>query len=480
MATRSWTGDGADALASTTGNWDTGTPVAGDSVTFPGVGGGSPNKNCTWDVTAGLDTLSMNGYTGVVTQTSALNLTSTTGSFTQNTGTWDSNGQTNDIKSLDLSGSGTKILTAGASLWYVRGNLNMSGANTTFNYNTGKMYMAATGTLTMQSGVEFYDLSFSNPGGSGSTITFATDVVVNHTLDWGDAGSGSVTPNGNKIYAKGDVKCTNASYPQGTTVVEFSGSAAQTLSAQGGGGAYGISFIVNKSGNTLTIAASLIFGNNASSNTFTYTAGTVSVSAGTTKFYGTWNLNSGSGVVWDTLRIFDVGLGARTVTLTGNLKTGALTIDANMTLSCGANTLTLTGNFTKNGTFTAATSTVNFNGTSTIAGATTFKNLTLSPGSTTTWTISQSFAITGALTMLGTSGSHITINSSSGGTKATWNLSGTQNASNDYVDVTDNDASAGSKVYAGANGTLSNTTNWGNAAPVVTTSIRPMMMLGVG
>lgn len=472
MATRTWTGGGADNLASTALNWDT-APGAGDSPTFDGAFPVTGNKNCTWDITTGFDILTVNGYTGVVTQTAGLNLTSTTGSFVLNTGTWNSNGQTCDVKSLDMSGSGTKVLTAGASLWYVRGHLNMSGANTTFNYNTGKMYHAATGTVTMQSGVEFYNLSFGNPGGAGQTITFATDVVANNIVDFGDAGAASVTPNGNKIYAKGNVTCTNNNYPQGTVTVEFTAAGNQTLTAAGASGAWGINFIVNKSGGTLTINASVIFGNNAGTNTFTYTAGTVSVSAGTTKFYGTWNLNSGSGVVWSTLQIFDAGLGAKTCTLTGNVSTGVLTLDANMTLSCGSNTITVTGNFTKNGTFTAATSTFVCNGTTTIAGATTFNNFTINNTKTVHLTSTQTFTVSGAFTTSGTS----TLDATTGASRANLNVNGSQSVVG--VTATDIDSSGGSvKPIHNVGGTNSNTVQWDTTAAV--TAIRQMMMMGIG
>ena len=60
-----WTGLGADAKASTGGNWDLGSaPSSGDAVVFDATGRDHP---CTWDLDVPLASWTQDGYTNVVT-----------------------------------------------------------------------------------------------------------------------------------------------------------------------------------------------------------------------------------------------------------------------------------------------------------------------------------------------------------------------------------------------------------------------------
>ena len=165
MATVTWTGAGADNLASTGLNWDTGTaPASGNDVLFDGAFPVTGSKNVTFDITTALNKITASsGYTGTITQTSACNITSgAVLSFTFDaSGTWNSNGQALTIAegtgpSFDASGSATKTLTFGASVVSVAGTLNLSGANLTFNYNTSEVKITSSATVTTKSGVEFY------------------------------------------------------------------------------------------------------------------------------------------------------------------------------------------------------------------------------------------------------------------------------------------------------------------------------------
>ncbi len=71
-ATVTWTGDGADNLASNPDNWSGNTkPQNGDDVIFD-----STSKYCTWDLSVKLASLSINsGYSGKVTLSSSSTLT---------------------------------------------------------------------------------------------------------------------------------------------------------------------------------------------------------------------------------------------------------------------------------------------------------------------------------------------------------------------------------------------------------------------
>jgi len=68
-----WTGSGTDNLASNPANWSGNTkPQYGDNVVFDGTS----TKDCTWDLTVSLASLSINtGYTGKVTLSSSSTLT---------------------------------------------------------------------------------------------------------------------------------------------------------------------------------------------------------------------------------------------------------------------------------------------------------------------------------------------------------------------------------------------------------------------
>ncbi|MDE2215490.1 MAG: autotransporter-associated beta strand repeat-containing protein, partial [Candidatus Omnitrophica bacterium] len=75
---------------STGANWDTGVaPTSTDAVTFDGtshgVGGASPNKNATINQNFTIASLTINGYTGTITQSANL---SVTGNFAQSSGTF--------------------------------------------------------------------------------------------------------------------------------------------------------------------------------------------------------------------------------------------------------------------------------------------------------------------------------------------------------------------------------------------------------
>jgi hypothetical protein len=77
-----WTGQGLSLLWSDPDNWDTGTvPTSSDNVTFDGtahgVGGAVPNKNATIDSSfqGTIVSLTINGYTGTITQSRNLEIT---------------------------------------------------------------------------------------------------------------------------------------------------------------------------------------------------------------------------------------------------------------------------------------------------------------------------------------------------------------------------------------------------------------------
>ena len=138
MATKTWTGAGANELWNTAANWSGGTiPVAGDDIVFDGVAANG-KKNCTLNVSF-----------------SALSVTFTAGY--SNTGVSPFNG----------------TFTFGASLTIGAGGLTL-GANTTYNTSgtvtTYTVSLNATSTLTSNGKKLPTNLIM---GGAGTTLTLS-------------------------------------------------------------------------------------------------------------------------------------------------------------------------------------------------------------------------------------------------------------------------------------------------------------------
>src|SRR3990167_2638708 len=467
MATVTWTGDGVGNLASTGGNWSNGTGLSSsDDAVFDGVTGGTPNKNCTWDVTTNCTSIDFQAaYSGNVTLTAQMQASAGAGGYItwNGTGTFDANGQNLLFKSFDASGSSTKTLLMGEGTWTITptaaGTLNLNGANLTYDKETSTVDSQSAGTtITMKSGVEFYKLTFTITG--HDTLTLGSDIVVNNDFNATAAAGFNLTVNSNTMTLKGNVT-TEISMGKllGTTAIVLGGTGTVTLTKK-----IDNDITINTAG-TVTFANSThLFGGN-----FTYTAGTVVTGTSTVSFDGGKNVNSGT-IGWNN---FTTTADTGTVTLTGNLDVNAiLTISSGSTLSCGSNTINLAGNFTRTGTFTAGTSTIIFDGTSTVAGTTTFNNFTIANTATVHLTSTQTFTVGGAFTTLGTS----TLDAVTATSRANLSVNGSQSVFG--VTATDIDSSGGSvKPIHNVGGTNSNTVQWDTSAAV--TAIRQGMLKGV-
>ena len=313
MATVTWTGSGANNLASTILNWDTGTaPTTGDAVVLDGAFPVTGNKNCTWDITATILSINSTGYSGVITASATMTL-----------------------------------------------SLGITFAANTFAHGNQEVILNGSSNRSISTGSTnpFYKLTFSE---SSATInTLSTDVYVSNQLDLNSTFA-NITYNSNKFYVSGSLTQSNTSggTPDGTTVVELSetGTWSQAYSSDQGY-RFEMDVIINTAG-TITISGTIIFAGN-----FTYTAGTVVTTSSTFQKTKSTNFNSGA-ISWNNLTLASTfNIASATTTLTGNLTVGGtLTINSSQTLSAGNKTITLSGNFTNNGTFTRATSTVIFNG----------------------------------------------------------------------------------------------------------------------
>src|SRR3990167_9117084 len=215
-ATRTWTGAGADNLASTALNWDTAAPGAGDAAVFDGAFPVTGNKNCTFDVTASLLSIDTTGYTGTVTANGAMTVT---GGITFANSTFAHNNQT----------------------------FNLEGSQT---INTGT------------AGNSFYNLSVN----AGTyTFTLSNDVTINNTFNFNSGGiSTTINGAGKSWNCKGNVTGITSDL-RGTATLVINGSGNQTVAF----GSVNISITINSSGGTVTFSQS--FNIDTSGKTYTYT-----------------------------------------------------------------------------------------------------------------------------------------------------------------------------------------------------------------
>lgn len=241
-ATRTWTGAGADNLASTALNWSgSASPVTGDDVVFDGAFPVTGVKDCTWDLTSSVNANSFNvqsGYTGVLSITTGKRIR-VANTFTFNGGTLDVNGAESGIAiyatTFDASGAGSKTINAGASgeIWQL-GGIDISGTSLTFNKETSFIYfgyLSSSANIKSKSGNDFYDLGFYS-----STITrsytISSDITVSHTFYSNYAGNSEVNLNALSggpyyIHITGDYNTVGTGEFKGDTILKFDGSGSQ-------------------------------------------------------------------------------------------------------------------------------------------------------------------------------------------------------------------------------------------------------------
>lgn len=142
-----------------TGNWD-----ASDTTHWASTSGGAGGAS----VPGSGDTVTFDGSSGggTVTVTATVTVTSITmGAFT---GTLDLNGQTINVSTFSLTGTGTRTLTMGSSA------INLSGGGTTWNATTltNSTISANTATITM-SGAGASFTSAGNINWNGLSLVFS-------------------------------------------------------------------------------------------------------------------------------------------------------------------------------------------------------------------------------------------------------------------------------------------------------------------
>ncbi len=328
-------------------------------------------------------------------------------------------------KTWTLSGSGTPITrtTSPAAVF--------TGSTSTVTFTSGSG-VTALASAAMTGSNAFYNLTINGSG----TFTAGVDVTATHNLAVTAgtlAGTNNVTVNGDATGA-GTVNLTGGTFLQRV-------AAAQNFGA-------------NSGSNDWTFN-NLSFENSSSSDRTVTIAGT---GTGQVIVSGTLTVGNASDTNVTTLddnannRIIDEN-GAVTITSKGTL------------LAPPGASFTVAGNFTNNGTFTNESGTVTFDttGTSTLAGsgspAITFNNVTVTtPGKTMTFTAGETFRTNGVLTVRGSSGSHVAINSSSG---SQWFINHQGTESVEYATIT-NSGCDGSSTYISLNDTSTDGGNNGS------------------
>ena len=239
-ATRTWDGGGADNNWSTAANWSADTiPTSADEVVFDATA----TKNATVDTALTVNSVSINsGYSGTITQTAVLTVNNT---FTQSAGTF----------------QGTP-------------------ANANFGYlllNTGSIFNAPTGTLSLNSQVSYYVFTFNggtfnanggtiNANGrtdlnyfSGAATPIFNNLTITQTvtiLNPAITVNGNLTlnaPLSNSQVTIGGNLSFASNYTSGSALLNFVGTTARTVTIDGN--IVGNPILINNPNLTLTTSA---------------------------------------------------------------------------------------------------------------------------------------------------------------------------------------------------------------------------------
>lgn len=153
-ATCTWTGLGGDGLWSNSLNWagfGCSTPGAADTAQFS-VG----SVACTVNVDPGVGAITINGYSGTITQSAALTVN---GDFSQASGTFAGGSGTIHVGGTFSLSGGTFRATSGRL--EVVGSFGKTGG--TFTHNNGQLMLSASTSQTFASaGATFYDLTVND------------------------------------------------------------------------------------------------------------------------------------------------------------------------------------------------------------------------------------------------------------------------------------------------------------------------------
>lgn len=310
--------------------------------------GGNYNTGSTWvegSVPTSADDVVATATSGNLTVNAAsaaksADFTNYTGTLTMNTSqTWTVQNDFKLVSGMTVTGTGTLAIN-----------------NTSTITSAGKTW---TGNLTIGT----------------STATFTVTLADNLTVVGAFTSSvaGAKTMNGNRLYAQGNIGFSTTATIGGTTVLEISGNATQTIT-----GTYmALPTVINKSGGSLTIGSWTFYG-----SSLDYIAGTVNITSGT------------------TLQFLVAAGSSQVINTTSAITWQNVTMGANVG---GSGTLTFTSAFNIAGTWTSfSTGIFNINGCSFISTIPTM-NIPATSGAIT-YSLDAPITVSGTLTVTGTNG----------------------------------------------------------------------------
>jgi hypothetical protein len=338
---------------------------------------------------------------------------------------------------LELTGTGTPLSLGTSVTFTVTGStLKYSGTTATVTATTlNNLTLGGTGTYTMPGSNLTLRGNLSIP--SGATITKGAGTVIfakGDTQTWTDSNGtaqdiGAVQISSNStnttLQTGSDVKATSITIDTDQIFDLAGGSRTLTLTSNSSPLTLNGTFtdtddtIVFAPGSAGTVSIPTrtyyVMTVNGSGSTFRPASGTLNI--------GTLNITAGS---------LDLDTNDPTATISGTLTiTGTL-------LASASNPLTINSAFTNNGTFTHNNGTVVLTPTAsslTIGGSAnthSFYNLTsTTPGKTILIESDDTLAVSGALTLTGSSGNLIELDSTSG----TWNITFTGTESINFIGV---------------------------------------------
>jgi Secretion system C-terminal sorting domain len=304
-------------------------PGPADAVTFDN----SRNGNCTIDIPVNVLNITVNGYTGTITQ--GANTISTVNNASFSTGIF-TGGSANITIGGNFTLAGTAF-TSTTSVLEFDGNAAFTSA--TFIHNSGTVKFNATGVTTISgTNPAFFILQFVG-NGFNYNLSSVGNISVSKSLNL--TGASTYNFNTGAIDVTGDINITNtAAGCAGSGQININGAGIQNFIGSTIAGAGGLpKLTINKLSGTLNLSNFP-----ASSNDFTYLAGTIN--AGTSTYCFT-----------------DGNTSPYTITGILNLTNIEFLSITNQTFTV-ANTLNTTGDFTLAGTarLTVNTGNINVNG----------------------------------------------------------------------------------------------------------------------
>ena len=369
-------------------------------------------------------------------------------------GTFDSNGQAVTASSLILGGggtinansdftisgdvnlgNGTLITTAGKTItvgggWSNTGNNTIISSAVVFNGQGTKALNLSNsvfnGGITVSEGT----VQLADTGTINSTVrvtggTFDTNGRTATINELTVTGGGSFVRSTAPLYVSGNFTLGQGANWTGSGAVNFTGNLVINTAGQNLG-----NVVIGASPDTITLNSDLV-------------ADSLTINSLDTLNTNGYNLTIGSGGI--------------------TIATGA-TLNA-----AGSGTIALGGNWSNSGTFTPGTGTVSFSGSSVvnILGNTTFNNLSVTTaGKEIRFANGSTQTVAGALTLTGSSGNLVKLQSSVSGSQWKIDARGTKSISHVYVKDSNNINTAALSHTNSLN--LGNNINWGFASASTT------------